>query len=425
MGIQLTETYPKVVATNSRQTLYFSLCGSDLESGVPQVKVQPMEVHTVSHAPEYLSHQEDRYPWISLTPAGDGLYCAPIDFAGEQRYSVKVRLGDNVFYSGYVYGVDPDLAALRPYKGDTHLHTNCSDGWESPWDTICAYRAVGYDFVAITDHGRYYPSVDTQAQLAPLTDRFYVMPGEEVHPKGGSCFHIVSLDAGRGVSPVLEQQPEYVAAEVDKILAQRDLSALPDPWAAAFRTFVAREIRRAGGIAVMAHPYWECGGEYNYQTVEFLHHWRQGDFDALELLAGCDDTGNGNNLQEILWNDLRVEGCRIPVVGASDAHVPRDRCDYDHFNHQFTLVFATGYDDLSAGIMDGRAVAVDRRDDKFFRCLGPYRYAKYARFLMREYYPAYGALTVAHAAALAAQDTAALAAAEAQIDAFLAKFYAL
>ena len=28
MGIQLTETYPKVVAANSRQTLYFSLCGS-------------------------------------------------------------------------------------------------------------------------------------------------------------------------------------------------------------------------------------------------------------------------------------------------------------------------------------------------------------------------------------------------------------
>jgi len=422
MGVILKKMYPKVVSANCRHTLHFHLDG-DVADSIPEVKIQPMEMHAVTHAPAYASSDETRYSWASLDRKGEGLYTAEYTFFGEQRYSVQLRLGEDVFYSGYLYAVDSDLAALRPYKGDTHLHTNCSDGWEPPFVTACAYRAAGYDFIAVTDHGRYYPSVDTRAELAALTDRFHVMLGEEVHPKGGSYFHIISLDARYSVSEILEQQPDYVAAEVDRILASRDLSALPDPWAAAFRIFVAAEIRRAGGVAVMAHPFWECGNEYNYQTAEFLYHWRSGDFDALELLAGNDGDGNGNNLQELLWNDLRAEGYRIPIVGASDAHVPRARCEFDHFNRQFTLVFATGYEDLRDGITQQRAVAVQRQDDRHFRCIGPYRYAKYARFLLREYYGPVTPLAAVHAAALEQRDGAAIATAEAALAAFERQFY--
>lgn len=425
MGIQLNKTYPKVVAANRRHTVYFHLCGEDLTTAVPEVKIQPMEIYGISHAPDYSSHAADRYGWTALTDTADGVYTIDWDFAAEQRYTVKLRVGEDVFYSGYLYAVDPDLAPLRPYKGDTHLHTNRSDGWDEPFAVACAYREAGYDFIAVTDHGRYYPSIDLAAELKPLTDRFYVMPGEEVHPKGGSCFHIVSLNAKHHITEVFEQRPAEAAAAIQHILDTRDLSQLPDPYAAAMRIFIASEIRKAGGVAVMAHPFWECGDEYNYQTCEFLYHWRQGDFDALELLAGCDDTGNGNNLQEILWNDLKAEGLRIPIVGSSDAHVARCRCDYDHFSRQFTLVFATGYDDLADAIVRRRAVAVERHSDKHFRCLGDYRYVKYARFLMAEYYPTYTALCATHAAALAARDTDALAAAEAAIADYQETFYAV
>lgn len=425
MGIQLNKMYPKVVAANRRHTMYFHLCGEDLPTAVPEVKIQPMEIYGISHAPDYSSHAADRYGWTALTATADGIYAIDWDFAAEQRYTVKLRVGEDVFYSGYLYAVDPDLAPLRPYKGDTHLHTNRSDGWDEPFAVACAYREAGYDFIAVTDHGRYYPSIDLAAELKPLTDRFYVMPGEEVHPKGGSCFHIVSLNAKHHITEVFEQRPAEAAAAIQHILDTRDLSRLPDPYAAAMRIFIASEIRKAGGVAVMAHPFWECGDEYNYQTCEFLYHWRQGDFDALELLAGCDDTGNGNNLQEILWNDLKAEGLSIPIVGSSDAHVARCRCDYDHFSRQFTLVFATGYDDLADAIVRRRAVAVERHSDKHFRCLGDYRYAKYARFLMAEYYPTYTALCATHAAALAARDTDALAAAEAAIADYQKTFYAV
>ena len=421
MGICVKEIYPRVVAADSRRTIYFRIEGVD----APQVRLTPMETYAVSHYPDYWSHHGDRYPWVALTPCGDQLWCADFDFVGEQRYGVTIKAGEEISWSYYLYAVDADLGALRPFKGDTHVHTARSDGSGEPFDVACAYRAAGYDFVAITDHGRYAPSVEAQTQLAALTDRFYVMRGEEVHPKGGSYFHIVSLNADRHVSATFEEQPDYVQAEIARIVAQGDFSHLPDPYAAAYRIFIAEEIRRAGGFAVLAHPFWETDGEYNYQPVECRYHLKNGHFDALELFGGNDDTGNGNNLLELVYHDVRGEGCRIPVVGSSDAHTTQPCCDYDHFSKQFSLIFATGYDDLLAAVSDGRSVAVRRESDKHFRCVGDFRYAKYARFIMAEYYPYYTTLCAAHAAALAQRDADAIATAEAAITAYQEKFYAI
>ena len=420
MGFCVTEMYPKVVASHSRHTLYFRLEG-DVVS--PEVRLAPMEIYGISHYPDYWSHHADRYPWVALTACGDGLWCADLGFAEEQRYCVKFRVGEEITWSYYLYAVAPDLAALRPYKGDTHLHTCRSDGKGEPFEVACDYRAAGYDFIAVTDHGRYYPSDELQTEMRGLTDRFYIMHGEEVHPKGGSYFHIVSLNADRHVSAVFEENPDYVKAEIERIVAEQDFADLPDPYAAAYRIFIAEEIRRAGGFAVLAHPFWETDQEYNYQPVECRYHLRHNHFDALELFGGNDDTGNGNNLLELVYHDLRAEGCRIPVVGSSDAHTTHLWCDYDHFSKQFSLIFATGYDDLLTAVADGRSVAVRRESDKHFRCVGDYRYAKYARFIMAEYYPGYTALCAAHADALGKRDVDAIHAAEKAIAAWQERFF--
>ena len=420
MGFSIREMYPKVVAAHSRQTLYFRF-GREVEA--PLARMLPMESFAVSHYPDYWSHHADRHPWVELTACGEDLWCADFDFAAEQRYCIKFQVEGETSWSHYLYAVDPDLALLRPYKGDTHLHTNRSDGKGEPFDVACAYRAAGYDFIAITDHGRYAPSDEVQKEMAPLTDRFYVMHGEEVHPKGGSYFHIVSLNANRHVTETFEQRADFANAEIERILAENDLSECVDPHAAAIRLFIVDEIHRAGGFAVLAHPFWETDSEYNYQTAECLYHLRKGHFDALELMGGNDDTGNGNNLLELVWHDLRAEGCRTPVVGSSDAHTTVLWSDYDHFSKQFSLIFAAGYDDLLPAVSEGRSVAVRRESDKHFRCVGDFRYAKYARFIMAEYYPAYTALCAAHSAALVQRDPAAIAAAEADIAAFQAKFY--
>lgn len=422
MGFCVTEIYPKVVAANSQHTLYVRLEG---EVAAPEVRLLPMEKYSISHYPDYWSHHGDRYPWVALTAYGDGLWCAELDFAQEQRYCVKFRVGEEISWSYYLYAVDPDLAALRPYKGDTHLHTCRSDGKGEPFEVACNYRAAGYDFIAVTDHGRYYPSDEVQAEVRELTDRFYVMHGEEVHPKGGSYFHIVSLDADRHVSAVFEEKPDYIKAEIERLVAVGNFADLPDPYAAAYRIFIAEEIRRAGGFAVLAHPFWEMDQEYNYQPDECRYHIRNGHFDALELFGGNDDTGNGNNLLELVYHDLRAEGYRIPIVGSSDAHTTVIYGDYDHFSKQFSLIFATGYDDLLTAVTDGRSVAVRRESDKHFRCVGDYRYAKYARFIMAEYYPYYTTLCATHAQALREKDVVAIADAEKVIEAWQKRFYSI
>ena len=40
-----------------------------------------------------------------------------------------------------------------PYlKGNLHIHTNFSDGTQTPAEMVAIYRELDYDFVAITDH---------------------------------------------------------------------------------------------------------------------------------------------------------------------------------------------------------------------------------------------------------------------------------
>ena len=40
----------------------------------------------------------------------------------------------------------------RWYRGNLHTHTTASDGEQSVTERCAAYRAAGYDFLAITDH---------------------------------------------------------------------------------------------------------------------------------------------------------------------------------------------------------------------------------------------------------------------------------
>jgi DNA polymerase (family 10) len=49
-------------------------------------------------------------------------------------------------------GTLPCLVSRRDIRGDLHMHTHWSDGRDSPADMIRACAALGYEYVAITDH---------------------------------------------------------------------------------------------------------------------------------------------------------------------------------------------------------------------------------------------------------------------------------
>ena len=170
----------------------------------------------------------------------------------------------------------------------------------------------------------------------------------------------------------------------------------------------------------MAHPYWNVCGEYNMATEDVKYLLRSNCYDALELLAGCDRVGYGNNLQIALWQELLCEGLQIPVVGCSDSHNYADPKSL--FNKQFTIVFAKDESDVLSAIKESRCVAVDKRE--IYTIYGSFRLVKYSRFLMDEYYPEYEKLTSAHASALESGDKNIIAKAEADIDDYVTRFFA-
>jgi predicted metal-dependent phosphoesterase TrpH len=64
-------------------------------------------------------------------------------------------------------------------RGNLHAHTLFSDGVKSPAELIAAYEALGYDFLAITDHDDLIDDSYWQA-LGKLSPRLLLFQGVEI-----------------------------------------------------------------------------------------------------------------------------------------------------------------------------------------------------------------------------------------------------
>lgn len=415
--------YPKVYSAEKTERLTILLDKQYVQNNESvSVKIQGMEHYGIEHSRMYRIDEEDRYPYLPMEKIGENAYALDYHFTHEQKYSVRIKInGKALPYTAHVYAVKEDLVGLQPMKCDTHLHSCRSDGEGTPFEVGIAYRAAGYDFIAITDHHKMYPSVEGKEAFRKLTDKFFVIRAEEVHNKDMGYFHVINLGGSFSVNEVIEAEDGYAESEVARLLADGSFPDGTTPYICAYRTFISEQIRKGGGIAVMAHPFWDCYGEYNMPAADVFHLLRTGCYDAYELLAGCDNNNNGNNIQLALWQELLAEGVRVPVLGASDAHSTKDALSL--FNKQFSIVFARCESDALSAIKDGRTVAVLRENDEDFLVFGSYRLTKYARFLLDEYFPAYVSLTEKHARALECGDMNEIKAAEAEIDKYKKKVF--
>jgi hypothetical protein len=202
----------------------------------------------------------------------------------------------------------------------------------------------------------------------------------------------------------VENEKDFAESEINKILQNTKMDdEIADKKDCAYRIFVANQIRKGNGVAIMAHPFWDCFGEYNMstKTVEYL--LKNGCYDALELLAGNDLSGqNGNNLQIALYNDLQAQGVKTALLGASDAHSTKAADSL--FNKQYSFVFARNREGIKEAIKDRKSVAVLVLDKVNYMIFGEYRWVKYARFLFDEYFPIYQKLAKKHAIALSLKE---------------------
>jgi len=165
------------------------------------------------------------------------------------------------------------------YKGNLHTHSSVSDGRLSVDERFNAFIQKGYDFLALTDHGKV-------SDVSKFTNgNFLAISGSELHPKnpyGGSTYHIVALNINEPID-TSELHPNDVIAKVKEL----------------------------GGESIIGHPYW-CG--HNMYDLEPLK-----GYIGIEVY---NDTcmGIGKGISEVHWDDM-LDRCG-PTLGLAvdDCH---------------------------------------------------------------------------------------------------------
>lgn len=369
--------FPRVILANKTTELHIS--GDELINGVKVVvAVQSMEKYNIPHSKKYRIDEDKRIISEEITVKNGEAKFSFTPF-GEQRHRVYIDTGARKA-AFEIYSLKEDLYKLTPFKGDTHLHTTESDGLFTPTETVAAYYEAGFDYMAITDHHKYAGSAKMAATIDKIAKHFKVYPGEEVHNRGMGYFHIINFVANASVNEIINADPDGVFENITKNAAEiKKQYALPDcidEKEFAFRLWVSQKIREFGGLSVLCHPYWDAYGEYNMQTpmLEFL--LENGIFDAFEGVDDDDHTGNGVNLQTAMYNEMRANGIKVPIIGASDCHSVVS----DIFDKYFTYAFCENVNNIKQAVKDLKTVAVERIGNEY-RVYGPFRLVKYARFL--------------------------------------------
>ena len=292
-----------------------------------------------------------------------------------------------------VYSLKPDLYRRRPYKGDFHIHSNRSDGRESPAYVAAACRRIGMDFMAVTDHGQYAPSLEAISAFSGVPSDLRIYPGEEVHlPR--HPVHMIHF-GGRFSVNEAAKGPAY-EPEVERIrrrLARR-LPPGVDPYIAAGCVWAFTRIREADGLGVFCHPHWMWGASYNVAAAVNEWLFAKQPFDAFEVIGGYWSNEVESNFLQVLWyHEQRAQGRTVPIVGASDAH----GCERGGlFGWYYTIVFAPEceFGPLCEAVRGCWSVAVEALPGQTPRAHGPYRLARYAQFLLREVLPLHDGLCV-------------------------------
>nr|WP_300663276.1 hypothetical protein [uncultured Acetatifactor sp.] len=342
----------------------------------------PMEQST---APEPMSVCES----VLVRPCADGSLEFQHVFSGEQEYKlVIVDSNDRELLRLSIYSLHQDLYGRRAYRGDLHVHSYFSDGREDPMIVAANYRKNGFDFMALTDHHKMYPSRLLLDAYRGVPTGLAMFSGEEVHVPYPSYIHAVNFGGSFSVNEYYESHQEECDAEIAQMAQSIEAPEGTDSLQLAQRIWVAQQIQRGGGLSILVHPHW-ISNAYNMPDDVTDYMFAHNVYDAFELLGG--QSVHENNMQTAFYHDQRAMGRKIAIVGSSDSHGTEPAV---YFTWSSTLVFSRGdsFDELTGAIKDYYSVAVEHYPGEEYRVHGPYRYVKYARYLLENYFPRYDEL---------------------------------
>lgn len=201
------------------------------------------------------------------------------------------------------------------WKGNLHCHTTESDGRLSPAEVKEAYRQLGYDFLAITDHRKMTEDIHMEDGMLMLSglEMDFMLPSEALH---------------------------IVGVGMNRQLLQHSLTESPQTCIDLFRQY--------GGRAIVAHPAWSLN------TLATLSGLR--DVTAAEIY---------NSVSTYPWNGDRADASHILDVAAAHGTFYRfvasdDSHEYEgEAGRSFIMVQAPEltWEGLSAALDAGRFYA--------------------------------------------------------------------
>ena len=327
----------------------------------------------------------------TIVKVKDGKLTFEYSFKHECEYEIRfANSDDGIMQKTSVYALESDLFALRPLKGDFHVHTTRSDSDDGPSEVVANYRKMGYDFLVVTDHNRFFPSVEAQQAFADTKVDINVINGEEVHTPTTNL-HIVHVCANKSIDEYYVKNPDAYAKEVEEI--EKTIPQSEYSHRLAMAKWATSKIHEYGGLAVLPHPFWIQNlenAQYNINLPFLKALFESGWFDAYELIGAMNV--HGNNLSVAYYNDLRQNNKDIPFVASSDSHKTLGDTRR-HFGNFYTIVFAkeNTKEAIAEAVKNRMTAAVEHIDkdceeNNEYKVHSSFRLAMYTRFLLENYF---------------------------------------
>ena len=156
-------------------------------------------------------------------------------------------------------------------------------------------------------------------------------------------------------------------------------------------------IHDAGGLVILAHPYWVAGGAFNLDQRVHEALLRNRDIDGIEFFGDVEREDNRLSLARYYDHVAATEP--MIILGNSDTHT--EEHTYGMFT---TMLFAaeltqeavlTAMKELKTVVVEKLPVGdmeTERTGRGRLQVYGPTRLAMYAYFLLRTFFPAHDAL---------------------------------
>jgi len=322
----------------------------------------------------------------------EGVFKIECLFANEAEYTFRVIIVNSdqqdIYLEFAIYALNKDLFELKPYKGDFHMHSYYSDGKRSPAYVAGMCRKAGFDFMALTDHSQYKPSLEARNVMEELNAGIRCFPGEEIHPDGNPV-HIINFGGNDSVNDLLSSNEYRNGVKKRK----KELMDIPENerHIIASTEWCYQKIHKFGGISLLCHPYWKPGQQFNVTPFVNDVLIKRNNFDAMEVLGGFyKHLMESNQLSIARYHEAQAQGISISPVGVSDTH----KYDGTLLGWYYSIIFAesTDFQDLANGIRTKHSLAIEHVENEFPRVIGSFRLVKFAYFLIREFYPVHDKL---------------------------------